>query len=105
MKIPKPMKFPRPDMHAGHELKSAMPKSPGSPDTRYVAGFNPRRSHYTAATGTNPKHELPHLVGGGHRGGGGGGGTRLGHAPPAVQMKHEAAPMVPFGDTMMTGES
>jgi hypothetical protein len=38
---------------------SRVPKSAGSRDTNYVAGFNPRKGRYTMSTGTNPKVDPP----------------------------------------------
>jgi hypothetical protein len=100
-KPPKPMHVA--STTVGRELKSALPRKPGSPDTRYVAGYNPRKSHYTESTGTNPHRVLPKGTSLGAVAGVGGG--RAGHSAPPVQMKHEAAPLVPFGNTMMTGET
>ena len=34
--------------------ESRVPRSSGSRDTNYVAGFNPRKGRYTMSTGTNP---------------------------------------------------
>jgi hypothetical protein len=45
----------------GKQARADIPRSAGSKDTRYVAGFNPRKARYTASTGTNPTVKQPPL--------------------------------------------
>jgi len=61
-KAPKPEALPKlGKIPAGlaRSGRAAIPKSAGSKDTRYVAGFNPRKGHYTASVGTNPSVQAP----------------------------------------------
>lgn len=43
----------------GAQVRADVPNFSGSKDTKYIAGFNPRKSHYSSAEGTNPAVPKP----------------------------------------------